>query len=269
MSSKLKNVFSILVMGLLVVSCVSDKDFKEKVKKAIEENPEIVIDAISKKPHEFVQVLQKAVNETRMVEEKKAREDEQKKLEAHFNNPLAPQIGETESIRGEKDAPITLVMFSDFQCPYCVQGVNTVNKLREKYGRKIRYVYKHLPLVSLGHAQAPLAAEYFEAIAMQSVEKAYKFHDELYSNQRNIQNGETFFKAVVKKLNIDANKLSADLKSERVKKKMENDQMEAQKFEFQGTPGFLLNGIPIYGAYPIEYFESIIGRLKQSGKLII
>ncbi|OFZ24958.1 MAG: hypothetical protein A2381_12845 [Bdellovibrionales bacterium RIFOXYB1_FULL_37_110] len=269
MTIKLKNVFGVLMVGLLVISCVSEKDLKEKVKKAIEENPEMVIDAINKRPKEFVQVLQKAVTEVRTEEDKKARESEQKKLEEHFNNPLVPQIGELESVRGEKDAPITLVMYSDFQCPFCVQGVETVNKLREKYGKKMRYIYKHLPLVSLGHAQAPLAAEYFEAIAVQSVEKAYKFHDELYSNQRSIQKGEDFFKAVVRKLNVDANKLATDLKSERVKKKMENDQMEAQKFEFQGTPGFLLNGIPIYGALPVEYFESIIDRLKQSGKLSI
>jgi len=269
MTIKFKHVFGILVVGFLMISCVSDKDFKEKVKKTIEENPEMVMDAINKRPKEFVQALQKAVNEVRTEEEKKARDTEQKKMEEHFNNPLVPQIGELESIRGDKDAPITLVMYSDFQCPFCVQGVETVNKLREKYGKKMRYVYKHLPLVSLGHAQAPLAAEYFEAIAIQNVEKAYKFHDELYSNQRNIQKGEDFFKAVIKKLNVDVTKLSADLKSERVKKKMENDQMEAQKFEFQGTPGFLLNGIPIYGALPLEYFESIIDRLKQSGKLAI
>lgn len=254
-------------ISILLSGCISDKDFTERVKKVISDNPELVIEAVSKKPKEFVAVLQKSVRDAQANEAKVRREEEAKKLEKYYKEPLKPEIGKYESIRGNKSAPITLVMYSDFQCPFCVKGIQTVKQLMEKYGNKIRYIYKHLPLVSLGHNDAPLAAKYFEAIAMQSTQKAYKFHDELFANQRLVRMGGKYFKKVAKKLKVNMGKLAKDLKSDRVKSKMESDKNEANKFEFRGTPGFLLNGIPIYGAYPYNYFESVISRLKKSGKL--
>lgn len=92
--------------------------------------------------------------------------------------------------------------------------------LRKKYGDNLRFVFKHLPLQF--HPQAMRAALYLEAVAEQSPEKAWTFHDKLFENQ------------------------------------------EAERFGFTGTPGYLINGVPVRGALPPEHFDQIIQRIDQS-----
>src|SRR5690606_20546936 len=151
--------------------------------------------------------------------------------------PLVAEIRADESFRGNKDAPITLVEYSDFECPFCARGFNTVMELMNKYKGKIRFVYKHLPLSF--HPQAMPASQYYEAIRLQNEEKAFKFHDEIYQNQRGLQSGEKFLKDIAKKVGADMGRLAKDVNSEAVKKRIEADIEEANKFGFQGTPGFL------------------------------
>jgi protein-disulfide isomerase len=142
-----------------------------------------------------------------------------------------------------------------------------VMELMAKYKGKIRFAYKHLPLSF--HPQAMPAAQYYEAILLQSPEKAWEFHDEIYKNQRKLQNGEAFFKELAKKLKVDMVKLAKDVKSEAVQKHIDADIAEAGKFGFQGTPGFLLNGIPVKGAYPASHFDGLIEELKKRGKITL
>jgi predicted DsbA family dithiol-disulfide isomerase len=111
------------------------------------------------------------------------------------------------------------------------------------------------------------AAKYFEALRVQSPELAYKFHDEIFKNQRKLKNGEKFLKAIVKKIGADQSKLEKDLKDPKIVKKIQNDIKEANKFGIQGTPGFLINGIPVKGAYPSTHFAKIIDELKKRGKV--
>ena len=95
-----------------------------------------------------------------------------------YDSPLEPKIRDDESIRGNKNAPLTLVEYSDFECPFCARGYNTVMELLKKYGTNIRFVYKHLPLSF--HKQAMVASKYYEALRLQNPELAFKFHDEIY-----------------------------------------------------------------------------------------
>ena len=116
----------------------------------------------------------------KMAESKKSyhakkKEEERKTLAGYFINPLKPMIRDDETFRGNKNAPITIVEFFDFQCPYCGKGSQTVDKLRERYGEKVKVVYRHLPLNF--HPQAMISAMYYEAIRLQSEIKAFKFHD--------------------------------------------------------------------------------------------
>lgn len=167
--------------------------------------------------------------------------------------------------RCPKDAPLTLVEYSDFECPFCARGFNTVQELREKYGKKLCFVYKHLPLSF--HPMAMPASQYYEAIRIQSPDKAWEFHDRIYKDQRKLQNGESFLKSLAKDLKVDMKKLEKDMKSEKVQKRIDEDMAEAAKYGFQGTPGFLLNGIPVKGAYPTQHFEQLISELEKRGKV--
>src|SRR5690606_15625985 len=89
---------------------------------------------------------------------------EQEQLSAAIKKPLKPEIRTDEAVSGPSTAPITLVVYSDFECPYCSRGSETVSALLQKYAGKIRFVYKHLPLDF--HPHARMAAQYFEAIKM-------------------------------------------------------------------------------------------------------
>jgi protein-disulfide isomerase len=242
-------------------SCTS----KDSLKKMLAENPDILTEAIEKNPAAILESLNKAVRNAQEGEEKKREVEEKKQLEDSFNNPLAPVIRADESFRGNKDGVITLVEYSDFQCPYCSRGYKTVMSLLEKYKDKIRFVYKHLPLSF--HPQAMIASQYYEAIRLQSAEKAFKFHDKIYDEQKKLDNGEAFLKDIAKSVGADMAKLAKDVNSEAVIKRIKDDEAEAGKYGFQGTPGFILNGIPVKGAYPVEHFVGLVDELVKRGKL--
>ena len=257
----MKRMIFLAAALVLATACTS----KEDLKKMLKENPDIITEAIEANPNKFIDALNNAVKAAQEGEGKKREEEEKKALEESFNNPLQAEIRSDESFRGNKDAPITLVEYSDFECPFCSRGFNTVQELLKKYDGKIRFVYKHLPLSF--HPQAMPAAQYYEAIRLQDPEKAWKFHDRIYQDQRKLQNGESFLKSIAKDLKVDMARLEKDAKSEAVQKRIDADMAEAAKFGFQGTPGFLLNGIPVKGAYPTSHFDGLIEELKKRGKI--
>lgn len=252
----------LMVLALVVATACTSKD---DLKKMMKENPEIITEAIEANPEKFIDALNNAVKVAQEGQGKKREEDEKKALEESFNNPLQAEIRSDESFRGNPSAPITLIEYSDFECPFCSRGYATVMELMKKYEGKIRFAYKHLPLSF--HPQAMPASQYYEAIRLQSPEKAWKFHDAIYGNQRALQNGEKFLKEEAKKVGADMAKLAKDVKSEAVQKRIDADMAEAAKFGFQGTPGFLLNGVPVKGAYPTQHFDDLIAELKKRGKI--
>jgi len=238
---------------------------KQQVEKIIEDNPDIVFNAIKKDPKKFVAVVNEAVR----TAQESGREDEAKeeaaRMDEEFKNPKVAVIEEGRVIFGKKDAPITIVEFSDFQCPYCSRGYQTVKEIEKEYGDKVRVVFKHLPLDF--HPMAMPAAKYFEAIAIQDHAKAEKFHDAIFQNQKDLnQDGEKFLKAMAKKVGADLKKIEKDMNSEAVQKRIAADMEEAKKFEFSGTPGFLINGVSLRGAYPAPEFKKIIDRHLAAAK---
>lgn len=252
-----------LLLAVLFVfaSCVDKKQLGEMIKK----NPEIITDAIKENPTAFIEALNEAVKKAQADQRDKAEEEERKALEASFENPLVPEIRSDELIRGTKGAPITIVEYSDFECPFCKRGYSTVMELLEKYKGKIQFVYKHLPLSF--HPMAMPASKYYEALRLQNESYAVKFHDEIYENQGKLKNGEAFLKEVAKKVGANMKKLETDLKSEALEQRIEADLAEANKYGFQGTPGFLVNGVPVKGAYPTSHFDDIIKKLQEKGKI--
>lgn len=258
---------SISVLAIFASSCQTSTINKDELTRTLKENPDIINQAILAHPAQYIETLQSAAKLAQEDLKKKQQDDEKTKLEDAFKNPLVASIRADEAIRGTKGAPITLVEYSDFECPFCSRSHETVKNLLKKYEGKIQFVYKHLPLNF--HEQAMISAQYYEAIRLQSNDKAFKFHDEIFQNQRKLKNGKAFLDEVAKKINVDMNRLKKDLESDTVKNRIAEDMAEAQKFGMEGTPGFILNGVPIKGAYPEEYFDQILSELKQRGKLAI
>ncbi len=244
------SVFLMAAAVLGLSSCMNE----DKLAKTLKEKPEIIFEAIKANPAAFMKTIQEVAETSKTQREEMA-------FEESFKNPLKPQIRDDEAMRGPKDAPLVLVEYSDFECPYCTRGFGTVTELMEKYKGKIKFIYKHLPLSF--HKQAMIAAQYFEAIRLQNEDKAFEFHDEIFKNQRKLKNGKSFLDAVAKKLGVNMSKLAKDIKSKEVNERIKQDMAEAAKFGIQGTPGFVLNGIAVRGAYPASHFDKIIKELQK------
>ena len=252
----------------LVLSIVGFRKGGDEVAEVLKANPEVLTEAIKQNPADILTALQEAAVSAREEMAKKKADEERKQFDEYFNEPLKPKLSDDRAFLGSADAPLVLVEYSDFECPFCKRGLDTVNNLREKYGDKIRFIYKHLPLSF--HDNAKIAAQYFEAIALQDGQKAYRFHDLLFAEQTKLKRGEPFLQSIAKKSGADMAKLKRDLHSEKVLGRIEEDQKEAAKFGIQGTPGFLLNGIPVKGAYPADHFnEKIVNRLVKEGKVAL
>lgn len=238
-------------------------EIKEQVRKTLKENPDILFEVMRENPVEFMAVIQIAVKEAEKKDAELARLRQQQELEAAFSNPLQPQIRADEAIRGPKDAPLVLVEYSDFQCPFCQRGYNTVMQLMKKYPGKIQFIYKHLPLDF--HAEAMPASHYYEALRMQSNELAFKFHDEVFRDISRLKQGEPFMKQVAQQVGADMALLAKTLeeKKDEIHARIQQDMDEARKFGMSGTPGFLINGIPLRGAYPVKEFDKIIAELQK------
>ncbi|MBC7428373.1 MAG: thioredoxin domain-containing protein [Bacteriovorax sp.] len=261
-------LFSIAMISATVLAgCSSDKDMKDQISKVLKENPSILTEAIEKHPAEFITALQNAAKNAQESMGKVREQEEKKQLEESFNKPMVASMRSDEAVRGPKDAVITLVEYSDFECPFCSRGNETVNNLMKKYEGKIKFVFKHLPLSF--HEQAMISAQYFEAIRMQNNDKAFAFHDEIFANQAKLKNGVAFLDSAAKKVGADMARLRKDLNSDAVKKRIADDVEEAGRFGMQGTPGFLLNGVPVRGAYPAEYFVTLVEELQKRGLLKI
>lgn len=266
MQKKIWLLLATVVTATLVTSCSTDKNFKQSLEKTLEENPEIITNVVVKNPEKFMNALKQAAMEAKRSDEKNRAQREKQELENYIKNPLKFTLRSDELIRGAKDGKIRIIEYSDFQCPFCSRGFDTIKKLLDKYPNDIAFVYKHLPIDSI-HPQARLASQYYEAVRIIAGEKAFKFHDTLLKNQRRIRAGESYLKSVVKELGLDVDKVAKVAQSEEVRNRIKEDIDQANQYGFSGTPGFLVEGVPVKGAYPFEYFEKIITMLKEAKKI--
>lgn len=259
----MKKLLLMTTLLFLATSCTSTKS----VRQALKEDPSILLEAIKAQPLEFMDAIKQADQDSRKLRSERDSKLEAAALEQQFNNPLKPVIEESRAFSGPKDAAITIVEYSDFQCPFCSRGHKTIEEVKEMYPGQIKVVFKHLPLDF--HPQAPLAASYFEAIAQQSSEKAFQFQNQLFENQEEIKLGETTLLKYAKAVGADMKKLKASLSGEsleKIKAQIKSDSAEARLFGVTGTPGFIVNGVAIRGAYPAAHFKMIIDRHLQTKK---
>lgn len=236
------------------------------VEDTLKNNPDIVINAIKEDPAKFMDALNEMARAAQDQKREEMVKAAQKEMEDQFKNPAKPEIDEKRALIGPKDAPITIVEFADFQCGYCSRAHETIKQLMKDYDGKIRFMFKNLPVT--GAPMSKPAAETFEAIAMIDAEKAYKFHDEIFENQGKLrQGGSDYLKKVVKNIvGSDASKVFSNTKNDEIQARLQADREEAQKFDIQGTPAFVINGVFLKGAYPIEKFKEVIDRHLEAKK---
>jgi len=160
-------------------------------------------------------------------------------------------IGESP-VKGEEDAAITIVEWSDFQCPFCNRVAPTLAEIDKAYGSKVRLVFKHMPLSI--HSKAPAAHAAAEAAHRQG--KFWEMHDKIFASQRDL--APATFERYAEELGLDMDQFKKDAASPEVKKRVDEDMRQAQELGVTGTPAFFINGRFLSGAQPFENFKRTI-----------
>ncbi len=163
---------------------------------------------------------------------------------------------------GPADAPVTIIEFSDFQCPYCSRGATAVHELKEKYGKKVKIAFKQFPLPM--HQDAKLAAEASLCMNEQSAEKFWKFHDIAFKNQNKLDRES--LESYAKQAGGALEPFKTCLESKRFAATVQKDIDEGEKVGVKSTPTFFVNGQLINGALPIEAFSEIIDEELEQKK---
>ncbi len=160
-----------------------------------------------------------------------------------------------DDVKGDPKAPVTIVEFSDYECPFCARFYEqTFLQINEKYIKtgKVKFVYRDFPLSF--HSQAQKAAEAAECAGEQG--KYYDMHDLLFG--KGVQGGVASFKQYAKDLQLDSTKFDTCLDSGKMAAETKKDMADGAAAGVQGTPGFFVNGVEISGAQPFEVFQQVI-----------
>lgn len=185
-------------------------------------------------------------------------QQERADMEKYFKNPVKVPVGNSPS-KGPKDAKVTVVEFSDFECPFCVRGNSTMVELLKAYPKDVRLVFKNLPLPFHKNAKPAAAA----ALAAGKQGKFWEMHDVLFQNTKNLNT--ELYEGTAKKLGLDLAKFKKDMASKEIADQIEADMKIARDNDISGTPGFFVNGVPVKGAYPIDHFKKLVDRWLKKG----
>ncbi|MEX2207025.1 MAG: thioredoxin domain-containing protein [Myxococcota bacterium] len=176
--------------------------------------------------------------------------------------PPRTNIEATGPSRGPADAPIVIVAFSDYQCPFCKRAEPTIDAVLAKYPTQVRLVFRHLPLDAL-HPNARTAA--IASVCAEQQGKFWEYHNQLFQNQQALTDEDLIKYATAVGLDMNAFKTcqTSPAAAERVQKDAETARMAG----ITGTPAFFINGILISGAQPIEAFQKWIDSELATGAM--
>ena len=167
--------------------------------------------------------------------------------------PVVVDLGDSPS-RGNKNATVTIVEFSDFQCPYCSKVEPTIKRVMADYAGKVRFVFRDYPLPFHEHAQK--ASEASHCAEAQDKNKYWPMHDAMFSNQDKLDvDG---LKSLAKGIGLDEKKFAECLDSGAQKATVDANQKAGAAVGVQGTPHFFVNGHTLNGAQPYEEFMKVI-----------
>jgi protein-disulfide isomerase len=167
------------------------------------------------------------------------------------------EVTDKEYIRGNPDALITIVEYSDFECPFCSRFHPTAQQAMDEYGDKIRWVYRHFPLTQI-HPEATPSAEASECVGEQKgADGFWQFTDAMFENQ---QGGlsPALSRRVAGEIGVNLAQYDDCVAARKYQKKVEADQTSGAAAGVTGTPASFVNGAPVYGAVPYANLKVII-----------
>lgn len=164
-------------------------------------------------------------------------------------------LEDDDAVKGDKKAKVTIVEFSDFECPFCGRFFQqTFPQINENYIKtgKVKLIYRDFPLSF--HPQAQKAAEAAECAGEQN--KYYEMHDKLFID--GVQGGVASFKRFAADIGLNTDKFNDCLDSDKMAKEVQKDMSDGAQYGVTGTPGFFVNGQLISGAQPYQKFQQVI-----------
>ncbi|MBU0461298.1 MAG: DsbA family protein [Nanoarchaeota archaeon] len=160
-----------------------------------------------------------------------------------------------DAVLGDESAPVTIVEFSDYQCPLCGSfAISTFKQIKQEYidTGKVKFVFRDYPLPY--HSFAQKAAEASECAHEQG--KFWEYNEKLFANQNSLANDK--FTTFAAELGLDVMQFTDCLNSGKYYEETQNDFADGTALRIQGTPTFFINGIPVSGAMPFNSFKKII-----------
>lgn len=187
------------------------------------------------------------------------------KVERFLEEPEPTRVhvsAEGAFTQGPKDAPVTIIEFSDFQCPYCSRVIATLKEVVRLYPKQVRIAFRDFPIAGL-HPKAAKAAEAARCAGEQG--KFWEYHDLLFESQAQATPAD--FKRFAEQLKLDASRFATCLDSGKHAAAVASDVQEGTRLGITGTPTFFINGRLVVGALPLETFQRLIDReLRRSSK---
>lgn len=174
-------------------------------------------------------------------------------------------IDTTDHVFGRLDAPVQLIVYSDFECPFCADFVATIKQVEKEFSDKAAIAFRHYPLA--GHSQAEQAAEAAECAAEQG--QFWQMHDKLFADNAAGRMSAERFKIDAADLGLEQNKFNQCLDSGKFKDKIAEQKAEGDKVGVTGTPTVFINGNIYPGAYPFEDFTGSDGQPEKGMKNLI
>ncbi|HSA58321.1 MAG TPA: thioredoxin domain-containing protein [bacterium] len=184
------------------------------------------------------------------------RNPEAEPLEDRIKKAITVDLNNAPTM-GPDDAPVTMVIFSDFQCPFCKRAAETPKQLVEQYKGKVRIAFRQHPLPM--HKNALPAAK--AALAAHEQGKFWQYHDLLFANQQDLSEPNLIKLAQQAGLNVP--KFTKAMKSTQFDKQIQDDTNFAMKNGASGTPAFFINGVSLKGAKPIAAFQEVIDKILE------
>ena len=180
-----------------------------------------------------------------------------KSIVAQAPPPAAPvevPLRADDPVRGNPRAPVTVIVFSDFQCPFCASAEGTLAEVQKAYGEKVRIVWKHQPLNI--HPNALSAAIASEAAREQG--KFWEMHDRMFANQAALSPDS--YEKWARELYLDLEHFRTSLRDRKLAQRVADDSSLGARIGADGTPTFFVNGERVVGAVPFEQMKTVIDR---------
>jgi protein-disulfide isomerase len=215
-----------------------EPDFEAKVLQVLRDNPQVILESVS-----------------RYNQEQASRRDTFRQTFAELVQADPTKVVGESPVLGSLNDSVVLIEFSDFQCPFCARSQAPLKQFMAEAGDRVALVFKHFPLNNI-HPHATPAAK--ASWAAQQQGKFWEYHDRLFANPERL--GESLYTEIARELGLDLGRFNRDRQSEAAAAAIQADLELATSLGLEGTPTFLMNGVPLGGPPTLDTFRAALAR---------